>query len=305
MSGAEAGAALSPPVILFGLGATKAGTSWLYRYLAGHPDCHLRTVKELHYFDAETPEGLRFQLRQLRARRDKLRDARDVQPRGLTEWRKLDAQLRDVSDLLALQKSRGEGEYLHYLTEGRGNRPLVADITPAYALLPPERLTAMAALADSTRFVYLMRDPVARLWSHVRMMAARRLAGRKDADLVAEAGQVLDEALAGRARHITDRGDYGAALARFDAALPEGRLFIGFFEELFGAETIARLCAFLGIAPTEGRYERKVHEGVRVEMTDAQRQRAAVALRPQYDMVAARMGRLPPAWAANMAGEAG
>jgi len=305
MSGAEAGAALSSPVILFGLGATKAGTSWLYRYLAGHPECHLRTVKELHYFDAETPESLRFQLRQLRARRDRLRDARDVQPRGLTEWRKLDAQLRDVTDLLALQKSRGEGEYLHYLTEGRGSRPVVADITPAYALLPPDRLTAMTALAEGTRFVYLMRDPVARLWSHVRMIAARRVKERKGADLMAEAGQVLDEALDGQARHITDRGDYGAALARFDAALPQERLFVAFFEELFGTETLARLCDFLGITPTEGRYERKVHEGVRVDMTEAQRHRAALALRPQYDMVAARMGRLPPAWAANMAGEAG
>ncbi|HHS89575.1 MAG TPA: sulfotransferase family protein, partial [Rhodobacteraceae bacterium] len=40
------------PTIFFGVGAAKSGTSWLYRYLEGHPETHLRSVKELHYFDA-------------------------------------------------------------------------------------------------------------------------------------------------------------------------------------------------------------------------------------------------------------
>ena len=33
------------------VGATKAGTSFLYEHLAAHPQCHFRTIKELHYFD--------------------------------------------------------------------------------------------------------------------------------------------------------------------------------------------------------------------------------------------------------------
>ena len=45
---------MSDPVLLFGIGATKAGTSWLHRYLAGHPDCALRSIKELHFFDTAT-----------------------------------------------------------------------------------------------------------------------------------------------------------------------------------------------------------------------------------------------------------
>lgn len=37
--------------LLFGIGAPKAGTSWLHRYLSGHPDCHFPAQKESHYFD--------------------------------------------------------------------------------------------------------------------------------------------------------------------------------------------------------------------------------------------------------------
>ena len=35
-----------------GIGAAKAGTSWLADYLAGHPEVALSPIKELHYFDA-------------------------------------------------------------------------------------------------------------------------------------------------------------------------------------------------------------------------------------------------------------
>ena len=36
--------------VLFGIGAQKAGTSWLHSVLSSHPECHL-PVKEVHYFD--------------------------------------------------------------------------------------------------------------------------------------------------------------------------------------------------------------------------------------------------------------
>ena len=39
-------------VLFFGVGAAKAGTTWLHRQLSEHPECHFRTIKELHYFSA-------------------------------------------------------------------------------------------------------------------------------------------------------------------------------------------------------------------------------------------------------------
>ena len=33
------------------IGAPKAGTTWIYKHLAAHPDVWIPLVKELHYFD--------------------------------------------------------------------------------------------------------------------------------------------------------------------------------------------------------------------------------------------------------------
>jgi hypothetical protein len=49
-------------------GATKAGTSWLCRYLLAHPDCHLRAIKERHFFNSADAGMMRC-----RPRREKMR----------------------------------------------------------------------------------------------------------------------------------------------------------------------------------------------------------------------------------------
>lgn len=41
-----------------GIGATKAGTTWLYQNLFAHPDIFMPTTKELHYFDRRFDEIL-------------------------------------------------------------------------------------------------------------------------------------------------------------------------------------------------------------------------------------------------------
>jgi hypothetical protein len=35
---------------LLGVGAQKAGTSWLYRYLKSHPEIFMSPIKEMHFF---------------------------------------------------------------------------------------------------------------------------------------------------------------------------------------------------------------------------------------------------------------
>ena len=51
--------ALSLPHFL-GIGAVKAGTTWLYRNLRCHPELYLPHPKEVHYFDQRFDRGLRF-----------------------------------------------------------------------------------------------------------------------------------------------------------------------------------------------------------------------------------------------------
>ncbi|QUS35522.1 sulfotransferase [Falsirhodobacter algicola] len=272
------------PTILLGVGATKSGTTWLFDQLASHPDCHLRAIKELHYFDTFAGGRWKRQLPKLEARAAKaggrLRD-------DLQQWIGVMRRGR-----LCLR------DYLGYLSEGRGDRGLIGDITPSYSLLPARILRRVASMGD-VRVLYLMRDPVARLWSQVRMDAKRAATHRTE--IAGLAQQMLDRALAGQGGAWM-RSDYAGALKRLDAAVDPRKLCVAFYETLMTPQGFDRITSFLGIAPHRPDFAKRVHGGVDVTLSQADRARALTALRPQYDAVARRAGELPAAWQASLAG---
>lgn len=284
------------PTILYCVGATKAGTSWLYRHLSRHPDCHLRSIKELHYFDMIQNGSQRRFLRQLRERILRLKASiadGDARP-GLQR------QLRDA-EAWATVISAPEADlaaYVAYLTDGRGSRHMVADITPAYALLPEPRLAQMQAAGSRTRFLYLLRDPVARLWSQARMLATR--SGVAMADFPARAAEVLDGMLDTIRRGLPDREDYIGAVTRLRAVIAPDRLMIMLQDEMMSTAGLSRLHGFLGIAEQPGDFDRRVHEGTPLALPEDLRLRAQAALRPQYDFVATLFPDLPASWRRNM-----
>lgn len=285
------------PTILLGVGATKAGTTWLYNHLRGHPDCHIRAIKELHYFDTVEDGGWQ---RQLKVQRRYLAVMAGHKARGAA---KADVSLRrqgDVREWINLLKGRAEDvpEYLAYLGNGRGDRRLLADITPSYALLPEARLRAMAGMAADVRFLYLLRDPVSRLWSNLRMMAAR--AGAVAAGVQDAARALLDRILEGEPSGAVDRGDYAGAIERLRAAVAPHRLLMAFQETVQTAPGLARLCAFLGIRTVAADFASPVLTGVPAEMTPAQVVRVRAFLAPQYACVAQQFPDLPAAWRRNM-----
>jgi hypothetical protein len=288
--------------ILLGVGATKAGTTWLWDHLSRHPECHARAIKELHYFDTVENGAWGRQIRVQQALAARI--ARTAAA-GRGNPARLAQRAADVAEWLAVLRRRVEDvpAYLAYLCGGaRGGRRVVMDVTPAYASLPEARLRRMAGMAGDVRFVYLMRDPVARFWSHVRMIAGRTV--RSAAEVPAAARALLDAVLGGQPSAAVDRGDYAGALARLDAAVAPGRLLVLFQEELMTAPGYARLCAFLGIAPGQPDFGRRVFATTPAEMTGDQRARLAQFLAPQYAAVAAR-GPLPAAWRRSMEGVAG
>jgi hypothetical protein len=284
------------PTILFCVGATKAGTSWLYRHLSQHPDCHMRTIKELHYFDMlehGTQRRFRTRLRERIALLKSAIAAGDARP----------AQQRQLRDAVAWKDVIGaEGinltGYMGYLCEGRGGKPLVADITPAYALLPEARLQQMAAIAPQTRFLYLLRDPVSRLWSQARMLASRRSV--EPSDFAALASQMLEGMLEAIRNGLPDREDYIGAVTRLRNAIAPDRLMIQLQDEMMSPPGLSRLHRFLGIADVPGEFDRRVHEGTPLALPDDLRARAQAALRPQYEYVARLIPELPESWRKNM-----
>lgn len=285
--------------LLYGIGAAKAGTSWLHRYLSLHPEVAMPEPKELHFFDSLEFGGRLKEvdktMRRIATIEMKIEGTSGPRRAGL---KRRHADLCRYGALMA-QEDAGPAEYAAFLQEAAHGRPVVGDITPAYALLPEARYAEMAALAPVTRFIMILRDPVERAWSNIRDVAARRA---QRPEQVAEIAQrILNRVYSGDARDVIDRSDYRGALTRLWNVVPGSSVLVEFYERLFEGSTLDRLCGFLGIAPKAGEAERRVHGSVSLPLADQDRARLRDALQTQYDYVADRFGAaLPDQWAANM-----
>ncbi|MEO1639000.1 MAG: sulfotransferase [Pseudomonadota bacterium] len=291
------------PTILYCVGATKAGTSWLYRYLHDHPDCTMPAVKEAHYWDtfdadarAKQVSAYRLRLREMRAEKAAAIDA----GRG---WQadNLDRRINDMKALMAVLEGDRQNDtaYVDWLA-GRTEKGIVADITPSYGTLPDEMLERMQALSPATKFLFLIRDPLDRLWSHIRMQARRQ---RQPHEIYEKkSNNILYRMLnRGQETHILERGDYPKIIRKLRRVVDEGRLLIQFAEDLFTADGLTRLCCFLGITPITTGIKRPAHVGQEVVMLDKLRPRALGLLNEHYDWVARNVGPLPQRWQDNLA----
>lgn len=290
--------------VLFCMGATKAGTSWLYRALHDHPDCALRAVKELHYWDTADAGARDKQVVALTVRRDGfLRDRAAAEAAG-RGWQvaNMDRRIADLGGLIAVLRGdrTDDTAYRAYLF-GAADGRLVADMTPGYAVLPGAVVGRMAAFDPGAAFVYLLRDPLSRLWSHIRMQAQRQRQPHED--FVEKANNILWRILhKGQEGHILERGDYPGTVARLRAAVPAGRLRVQLAETMYTAPGFAALCRWLGLAEHAAPGAERVHAGPEAPMRDDLRIKALRFLKDHYDWAARELGPLPDNWRQNYAG---
>ncbi|NRB01125.1 MAG: sulfotransferase [Rhodobacteraceae bacterium] len=291
---------MTEPTLLFGLGAAKCGTSWLHECLLRHPQCHFRAVKEVHYFDAIDFDRRAQQVDLLTAQHARLTRelTEDLGQLSLDRVARKSARAVDIGEVRALIEAPEDmAAYLAYLDEGRGGARVIGDITPAYSLLSEARLRRMAHITTNVRFVYILRDPVARLWSHVRMIASRR--AQALAEIPARASRILSRTIKGLEGEITARSDYAGALDRLIAAIRPPQRLVMFYEDLTAPGGLDTLARFLGI-DAFSTVPARAHVGPKLDMPAEQRRAARDWLVPQYNHVAATVGTLPDAWRTEM-----
>jgi len=283
---------------VFGIGAAKAGTSWLHDYLAGHPDVHFRDLKELHYFSSINGRGGDWPHR---LRQKQLTDMR----RRLARWPdsigNRQRMLRLCEDIQVWHrifdgKTANDTGYVDFLTARAQGARVVGEITPAYATLDTQGFKTMAEIAPRTRFIMLLRAPMDRLWSNVRMTAKRAAAEQgTDADRVAHAQ--IEAFIRDEEPGLQQRSDYVGTIRRLLSAVPRKNVLFEFFETLFTPGALGRITDFLGLAPREGDLSRNHHQGEKMQMPEGLRERVLLALAPQYEFIRTMFGdRLPPRW---------
>ncbi|SIT12464.1 Sulfotransferase family protein [Roseivivax lentus] len=272
------------------IGAAKTATSWLHHWLGGLPEVTVSPLKEVHFFNARFPENALWDvdamaLERLRFHLSQPGDA----VRNLRDWPTFRASLDRV------QMIYDETAYLaHFARLARPETRVFADFTPAYAVIGAAGFRLAQALLEphniSPRILFLMRDPVSRLWSQLRHWQQMR------ADFYA--GTDWQTALDSPA--IMARCDYRSTIETLEAVFrPEERLFL-FYEDLFTETAQKRLCRFIGstYAAPESHAARNETD-VKTPLPDVARAAFLDRLVPQYAYCRQKFGdAVPGAWLA-------
>ncbi|MBN9023055.1 MAG: sulfotransferase [Rhizobiales bacterium] len=225
------------------VGAQKAGTQWLYDQLAWHPQFWMPPVKELHYLDRGSFKKHRRSAAGLR-RRARLGLSLVNAVRERQSWRPLGPRDLDFLDryVALLGEKKVDLDGYAGLFAGKG-AAISGDVTPGYSRLDEAAIADFAARFPETRILYLARDPIERVWSHL-LMTARR-------------GKTLDRVRSERAIKFSRRPvvrlrcTNTEVIARWRRHVPAERVGVFLFDDIRDrpAETRRAILAFLGADP--------------------------------------------------------
>lgn len=191
-----------------GIGGHRCGSSWLWKNLREHPSVWTPTAKELHFFD----------------RKLKTCDQRFVQNRALVRL-----------------------YYRRFFAKSAGHFGAVrGEFTPAYSTLDAEGVKFVRNIIPRSCFLFMMRHPVDRGWSHLRKDIPQALA-TKDPLSREKAIRSFIESPGFRSRM-----DYAATLDRWFRFFAEDKFQILFFETAVAdpLQTLTAAWQFVGVDPS-------------------------------------------------------
>jgi len=242
---------LSPDFI--GIGAQKAGTTWLHRNLRVHPEIFMPR-KEVHYFDRKIDDRSNAVSRLLGRRpsdeqwRRQTKHWLGLHARTLS-WREL------LWDLKYYMRSYDDDWYASVFEPARGR--VTGEITPAYSALDKEKVARVHGLAPEAKIIFMMRNPIERIWSQAVMSFDKVEKG--------SAPSVSEKKLLRRIEHVSfgSLTDYLRTLDTWCLFYPEERIFVGFLEDVhfFPEDLLRAVYDFLDVDPhfRPPEPEKKVH----------------------------------------------
>jgi hypothetical protein len=267
--------------LLLGIGCQKGGTTWLHEYLARHPQVAQDPVTELLVLDvAHVPYFSDFHDSKSAFKRELIANlGKEDSERAARRRERLAAEIEGHERSMAMVRDpRRYTEHLRRLADSDPAIRLVRDITPSYAALDAAHWQqARRDLEDAgfdLRLVFIMRDPIDRLFSAYRMGRRRS----EDFNNLAAAASPLEAARA-RLRPIKAslmelmrrrpqqspflefaleemnlrRSQYERTVTAVEAAFPAEHLHCVLFEDFFNEAALRRFTDFAGIdfMPTE------------------------------------------------------
>ena len=278
------------------IGLQKAGTGWLYDQLCHHPDFWMPPLKELRYFDSGgnvAKSAARFQkqidsiggLEKFNARQIErahcplgakeltfLHHARETPRRGI--------KFDEYAMLFSYKEDHKSG-----------------DVTPGYSTLADELIEQIQNHFPHLRIILLLRDPIARAWSHLSMdYHHKRLPGFDPNDW----NQVYEYLTL---RKVAMRSYPSVIYKRWAKIFPPNQIMFFFFDDIVAKpqEVRERLGAFLEFDASASRFSlpanfNRKQRQIKIEMPAAIRPRVVEHFEQELRDCAAFFGGSAEQW---------
>jgi hypothetical protein len=228
---------------VLGVGAQRAGTTWLHNYISSYEKANLGFMKEYHIWNT-----VHFDYPDInRAKKISLNEA-------------VTGNL-DKNQYLRFCMMNIPGFYEEYFNSILNNRfEITGDITPCYAFLKPEHYYDLREkfynLDINIRVVFIMRDPFERCLSSARMQRKKPNPWKSDAE-------ALKDRYAGLGNQL--RTQYEHTVENLKQVFTPDELYFGIYESMFKSTELKNLSDFLSIPLNEDLAKIRLNESRLIE----------------------------------------
>jgi hypothetical protein len=255
------------------LGAQKAATTWLYEVLKRQHGIYMPPIKEVHYFS---------QLYNLDARRygpaHRAQQVTALRSYLVGRAPQSSNNLKILHQLEHLEAPEVDDIWYAKIFRDAKNSEICGEICPSYMNLPTAGVSHVLGLNPFVKLLVLVRDPVERCWSHIRMHVSQG---------------IMDKSLAGLLDGSTSLGpylfytDYAGSLSRWRSFARQEQISVVLHDDiLFNSEAaLGQILQFFGMALPQPNPDvrRTVFRGEDITMPATLRRKLLEALEPQYE----------------------
>lgn len=239
-------------IFLLGVGAQKGGTTWLHSQLSKQPNIDMGFMKEYHVFDSIfSDECIGF-------KKQVINEVIKKNDNGNLGSNKV-GNPYITKRLSFIDNTENYFDYFDYLYLKNDQVQMVGDITPSYSMLNECAFSYIKSNLEKRGFhvkvVFLMRDPMERVWSMLRMH--RRNQERRGETLLTTEADALKSVYSSEQARL--RTDYPRTMSELEKVFSKSDIFYGFYESLFTKSSYESLKDFLSIDIGEPDFEFKTN----------------------------------------------
>ncbi len=282
-----------------GIGAPKAGTTWLWSQLKKHPDVWMTPEKEMHFFDRSTryPSPNRLATASFKQR-----------VLGSQDWER--PQVARGLSAIAINVLRGrfkraawwrdwtfgyydEDWYVKLFSQATPDQ-VCGEISPSYSILDVKDIERIRAVNPDMRLIFMIRDPIDRAWSGLRYSASR---GK--AELSTDATEAMIARL--NTPLMLLRGDYERTLDHYLSVFDASQILVCFYDAISRDPDglIRAITSFLGIRDfADATLDSKtpVNASPKREMPEQVRDHLLTHYSPMIHRLSQRFGSYAASW---------